>query len=240
MSVSDDEESRNPSSPTSLASQFMTQARHFTNQVAKSPAGETATMLSQEPHAASSRNDLGSIFMTKARQLTGQRFDVSPFSPVSSSERSTFKLAPGGKTGNDGYQASAAYHTHAHKFGLQLPRHELVTTCFLCIFQPIHQALCNSSTSALPSCHPTFKLSCLQCVEANMQQRHTKMILCIMKLHHSLFHLRLEVLCCFIAHRCTCRQVIRREGRTARSGECCPVCPRAALPSNTCTSSSSC
>ncbi len=123
MSVSDDEDSRNPSSPTSLASQFMTQARHFTNQIAKSPAGETATMHSQEPHAASSRNDLGSIFMTKARQLTGQRSDVSPCSPVSSSERSTFKLGQGGETGNDGHHASTAYHTHAHKFHLQLLRH---------------------------------------------------------------------------------------------------------------------
>lgn len=95
MSVSDDEETRTPSSPTSLASQFMTQARHFTNQVAKSSTGKTATLHSQEPHAAASGNDLGSMFMTKARQLTGQRFDVSPFSPVSSSEFSMFKLGQG-------------------------------------------------------------------------------------------------------------------------------------------------
>jgi len=129
MSVSDDEESRTPSSPTSLASQFMTQARHFTNQVVKSSTGETATLHSREPHAASSGNDLGSIFMTKARQLTGQRFDVSPFSPVSFAERSTFKLGQGGKTGIDGRYASIAHHTHAHKFDLQLPRHEPATLC---------------------------------------------------------------------------------------------------------------
>ncbi|KAA6429065.1 MAG: hypothetical protein FRX49_01175 [Trebouxia sp. A1-2] len=98
MSVSDDEESRTPSSPTSLATQLMTQARHYTNQVAKSPTGETATLHSRDTHAASSGNGLRSIFMTKARQLTGQRFDVSPFSPVSSAERSTFKLGQGGKS----------------------------------------------------------------------------------------------------------------------------------------------
>ncbi|KAL0044163.1 hypothetical protein WJX82_001970 [Trebouxia sp. C0006] len=98
MSVSDDEESRAPSSPASLASQFMTQARHFSNQVAKSSTGEAATLHSREPHAASSGNDLGSIFMTKARQLTGQRFDMSPFSPASFADRSTFKLGQGGKS----------------------------------------------------------------------------------------------------------------------------------------------
>ena len=152
MSVSDDEESRTPSSPTSLASQFMTRARHFTNQVAKSSTGETATLHRHEPHTASNGNDLGSIFMTKARQLTGQRFDMSPFSPVSSAEHSTFKLGQGGKTGN-GHHASVPYHTHAHKFDLQLPKHEPATTCFLYIFQPLHQALyTNSSTLALPSC----------------------------------------------------------------------------------------
>ena len=153
MSVSDDEETRTPSSPASLASQFMTQARHFTNQVAKSSTGKNATLHSREPHAAASGNDLGSMFMTKARQLTGQRFDVSPFSPVSSSEFSMFKLGQGGKTGNDGHHASTAYYTHAHKFDLLLPRHEPVITYFLYISQPIHLALYTSSSSlALPSC----------------------------------------------------------------------------------------
>ena len=92
----------------------MTQARHFSNQVAKSSTGEAATLHSREPHAASSGNDLGSIFMTKARQLTGQRFDMSPFSPASFADRSTFKLGQGGKTGIDGRYASIANHTHAH------------------------------------------------------------------------------------------------------------------------------
>ncbi len=145
MSVSDDEESRTPSSPTSLAAQFMTQARQFTNQLAKSSAGESATLHRREPHAASSGNHLGSIFRTKARQLTGQSFDVSNFSPVSTAECSTFKLGEGGKTGNDGHHASIAYHTHAHEFELQLPRHEPATMCFLYIFQPIYQALYTSS-----------------------------------------------------------------------------------------------
>ena len=67
--------------------------------------------------------------MTKARQLTGQRFDMSPFSPVSFVERSTFKLGQGGKTGIDGRYASIANHTHAHKFDWQLPRPEPATLC---------------------------------------------------------------------------------------------------------------
>ncbi len=288
MSVSDDEDSRTPPSPTSLASHFMTQARHFTNQVAKSSTGGTATLHSREPHAASSGNDLGSIFMTKARQLTGQRFDVSPFSPVSSPERSTFKLGQGDETGNDGIVlllhtilmpisficslgmlsgcltidwlgsfclVKSRGFVYLVALGLvsmmlccmmvksvklvdriemrktdcfgktrlvpHIPsssragkrycyiRHELATMCFLCIFRLIHQALyTNSSTPALPSCHPTVKISCLRCVEANVQQPR-KMVLCMTKSHHSLFHFRLEVLYCIIAHWCTCRQVIR-------------------------------
>ncbi|KAL0022946.1 hypothetical protein WJX77_010571 [Trebouxia sp. C0004] len=98
MSVSDDGDSRTPSSPTSLASQFITQARHFNNQVAKISTGESATLHSREPPVASNGNGLGSIFTTKARQQAGQRFDISPFSPVSSAERSTFKLGQGGKS----------------------------------------------------------------------------------------------------------------------------------------------
>ena len=81
MSVSDDEDAKTPFSPTSLVSRFMDQARDLTERPFDKSSRGTAVLDTPGLPSGSAVSDFASTMMSRAMQFTGQRFNVSSFSP---------------------------------------------------------------------------------------------------------------------------------------------------------------